>query len=466
MKVLFLNHPWWVKDGDAPLRRGVRAGSRWPMTMESHYGPDDFRFGGYIPAPVFLFSAAGWLEQVCKGDEVSGHGMHPEIEVHVRDSIARGESYASCGKYLNDLKPDFIVVETATSSWDHDRRILRHIRQLLPQVQFIVAGTISSTVVLGADPSAALELEGVAAIVKGEYEKGCVDVVLGGSRGVLAHQFLTKEEMNGPNSRWPKWDEGCARNYWDANPKGQRPVQLQIWASRGCYWRCNFCAWPASMTNNDPDGTGRRSMRFYSGEYIESYIKERQRVMGPLGSCYFDDDTGNVTDKHTNEISDVMRHLGIPWGMMCRADTSSGATWQKMKDSGCFGVKIGFESGSQRVVDKIVGKKLDLKEARETAIWLRKIGLSVHGTFMVGLPGETPDERQETYNFIEQLYRDGGLDTHQLSGTALIDGTPLANLKPGETQTAYPDAKKDENYVEMKDGQLKAEMMTRALAVK
>ena len=197
-----------------------------------------------------------------------------------------------------------------------------------------------------------------------------------------------------------------------------------------------------------------------------AYIKERQRVMGPLGSCYFDDDTGNVTDKHTNEISDVMRHLGIPWGMMCRADTSSGATWQKMKDSGCFGVKIGFESGSQRVVDKIVGKKLDLKEARETAIWLRKIGLSVHGTFMVGLPGETPDERQETYNFIEQLYRDGGLDTHQLSGTALIDGTPLANLKPGETQTAYPDAKKDENYVEMKDGQLKAEMMTRALAVK
>jgi hypothetical protein len=456
-KVLFLNLPWWEKDGDGPLRRGVRSGSRWPMTMEAHFAPDDFRFGGYVPFPVFLSSAAGWLEAVCDGDRVSGVGIR-DIEVLVRDSVARGESYASCGKFLDEARPDWIVIETATSSWSHDRRLIRHIGALLPQARFIVCGTLAS----GAQGDEALGIEGVAAVVKGEYEKGVAAVVLGGATGLVGHSFLASEEMNGPNGRF-KWDEGCAGNYFDSNPKGQRPGQLQMWASRGCYWRCNFCSWPASMTNNDPDGLGKRAMRFYTAEWIESYIRERQAIMGPLGCVYFDDDTGNVTDKHTNMIADVMKKVGIPWAMMCRADTSSGATWQRMKDSGCYGVKIGFESGSQRVVDDIVGKRLDLKEAFKTAVWLRKIGLSVHGTFMLGLPGETPEEAEMTRRYIRDLYAAGGLDTHQLSGTATISGTPLANLKHGEHNPKYPGMYKDENWVESLDGQKRIEAITRAI---
>lgn len=457
MKVLFLNFPWFEKDGAEPMRRGVRAGSRWPMTMESHFAPDHFQFGGYVPFPVFLSSAAGWLEAVCEGDRVSGLGIR-DVEVHVRDSVARGESYASCGKYLDELKPDWIVCETATSAWQHDKRILRHIHQLLPEARIILCGTIAS----GAEAGEAAALEGVAAVVKGEYEKGVARVILGEARGLVQHDFLSKEEMNGPNGRF-KWDEGCARNYFDSNPKGQRPVQLQMWASRGCVYRCNFCSWPASMTNNDPDGAGKRSMRYYGASWIENYIRERQRIMGPIGCVYFDDDTGNMWDKHTNEICDVMKRLGIPWAMMCRADRSSGATWQRMKDSGCFGVKIGFESGSQRVVDDIVGKKLDLKEAFQTAVWLRKIGLTVHGTFMLGLPGELPEEAEMTKKYIEDLYRAGGLDTHQLSGTATISGTPLANLKNGEHNAKYPGMFKDEKWVESLDGQKRIEAITRAI---
>src|SRR6185312_13019614 len=149
--------------------------------------------------------------------------------------------------------------------------------------------------------------------------------------------------------------------------------------------------------------------------------------------------------------------IGLPWSMMCRGDTSSREVWKEMKDSGCFGVKIGFESGSQRVVNEIIGKGLDIQEARETAIFLKEIGMTVHGTFMVGHPGETPEEANQTIEFIKKLYADKGLDTHQLSGTATISGTPLANLKAGETNKRYPGAKKDENWHEDLDGQKKAE---------
>ena len=138
MKVLFTNLPYWVKDGDAPLRQGIRAGSRWPYTGKAAFAPDDFHFGGYLPFPMFMGYAAGWLKNVGRVCWDSGVSLN-DFEVLVRDSVARGESYASFGHYLKQLKPDWIVVETATNSWDHDRRVIRLMRQLLPSVKFVIA---------------------------------------------------------------------------------------------------------------------------------------------------------------------------------------------------------------------------------------------------------------------------------------------------------------------------------------
>ena len=238
-----------------------------------------------------------------------------------------------------------------------------------------------------------------------------------------------------------------------------------MWASRGCVFKCQFCAWPAGMTNDDPDGTHKRIMRFYSEEYIEGYIRERVRVMGPIGTVYFDGDSENMGDRQTKAIAAAMSRVGIPFSMMCRADTCSEEAWRALKEAGCFGVKIGFESGSQRVIDQVVNKRLNLRKAAETARWLRSIGIAVHGTFMIGLPGEKPEEAEETKAFIEMLYRTGGLDTHQLSGTATLSGTPLANLKVGETNKVYPGMIKDETWTDSPDGQRKIEKITRELVV-
>ena len=45
-------------------------------------------------------------------------------EVVLRDSIALSESYQSYFNYLNQFKPDYIVIETATPSWDHDKKVI------------------------------------------------------------------------------------------------------------------------------------------------------------------------------------------------------------------------------------------------------------------------------------------------------------------------------------------------------
>lgn len=242
---------------------------------------------------------------------------------------------------------------------------------------------------------------------------------------------------------------------------------------------CCFCAWPATMTGNDPDGTRARIVRCYSPEYMEAFLGEAI-VRHGYRSVYFDDDTFNLVQRHTLEMCEVMKRVSetvkysrhellpatgrIPWSAMCRADTIDRDTWEAMHAAGCFGVKIGFESGSQRVINEIVNKRLDLAEAADTAMFLQKeVGMKVHGTFTVGLPGETPEEARQTIDFIARGYRAGAFTTHQLSGTAVIEGTPLGTLHDmgaGGHLATYVGANMDETFIASADGQLKIEEMS------
>lgn len=442
LRILFSNPPHWAEEkpqngtGESILRGGIRAGSRWPFTRRSPYAPDRFIWGSYLPFPFFLGYAASWAQRA-----------FPKDEVMLRDSIARGESYDSYKCFLYSWRPDWIVLESGTSSWEHDMEIIKGLAKICPQAKVILTGPVVDNQKVCTEAIR----EGVVSLVHGEYEQGCVEAIRGHT-GEIPHMLMTSADMNA--APIPMMDDGCWWHYWDACPVGQRPNQLQLWASRGCWAKCSFCVWPAVMTGNDPDGTKTRKPRFYCADYIEDYLRQMMRKHR-YHCVYFDDDTFNLSDKHTLEICVVMRKMGLPWAAMCRADTSSREVWKEMKASGCFGVKLGFESGSQRVVDQIINKHLDLEEAKATRFFLRDIGITVHGTFTVGLPGETDEERQQTIKFIEELE----LDSHQLSGTAEIDGTPLANMKKGEALKAYPAAVKDDSYEASPDGNLKIEGM-------
>lgn len=469
MKVLFANPPWWSSDapdanGCAVLRRGIRAGSRWPFTMPSAYYPDRFEFGSYLPTPFFLGSSAAYVRENCFlingvfAPEFNGKNCDQRTglerpQVEIRDSIARGESYQSFFGYLVQLKPDALVIETGAASWEHDLRVLGEIKRLFPAIRIAVAGPTVRSAFATTKPGI------VDAWLVGEYEKNALAFVRGAS-GLLDFAMLTREELNA--LPFPMFDEPAALNYWDACPKGNIAPHLQILTSRGCPFRCCFCAWPATMTGNDPDGTKPRSVRFHSGEWVEGMIRDFLKRHPETRAIVCDDDTFNLVDKHTFEISAVLKRIGLPWSAMCRADTSSPEAWRAMKDAGCTGVKLGFESGSQRVVDEIVNKRLDLTKAVETARWIRKeLGMSVHATLTLGLPGETMEEQQMTRDFIPYLYETGAIDTHQLSGTATIEGTPLQAIADGAALKAFPGAIAGSTFEKTHDGVMKIEGLSK-----
>jgi radical SAM superfamily enzyme YgiQ (UPF0313 family) len=135
--------------------------------------------------------------------------------------------------------------------------------------------------------------------------------------------------------------------------------------------------------------------------------------------------------------------------------------WQEMKESGCYGVKIGFESGSQTVIDTIVNKRLDLERAREAVTEIKRVGMTVHGTFTYGLPGETHEQMLETRRYADSL----NLDTRQESGCAEIEGTPLHTLAQSGVLERYAGARIDgAAYLRETDGRVKYEKLAAALA--
>ncbi|MBP2294307.1 B12-binding domain-containing radical SAM protein [Azospirillum rugosum] len=434
MKVLFSNPPWWVKrfsfaGEEAPASAwlsGVRAGSRWPHTNPAHSSPGNFVFGEYLPYPFFMGYAASYTARATGA------------KVVFRDSIALRESYAAYFAHLAEERYDYIVLETATPCWEQDQEIVRQIKARAPETRIVLTGALS---VKG---ETLLEEHPVHAVIQGEYEKGVLRV-LNGASGVIPYDLLTVEEMNA--APYPYWDEVIAHRYWDPNPVGQKAPQLQVWASRGCPYKCIFCVWPATMTGNDPDGTGKRTVRFYSPDYIEGMLRD---LVGRYGykSIYFDDDTFNLSDRHVLGICEVMGRLNLPWSAMCRADTVSMDTWRAMRESGCFGVKLGFESGNQWVNDNIVNKRLDLERAHTVVHELKRLGMTVHGTFTYGLPGETPAQMMDTKRYIARL----PLDTYQETGCGEIDGTPLATLREKGQLDRYQGAALDDRYLFVPDG--------------
>jgi radical SAM superfamily enzyme YgiQ (UPF0313 family) len=438
MKILFSNPPWWETQENGYWRAGVRAGSRWPFTYLVRSAPDQFQFGDYLPYPFFMGYATTYTR------EKTG------AEVHFRDSIALRDSYQTYFHLLKAEKYEYIFIEIATPSWEHDSQLIKQIKEILPDCKIVVTGPITTT-----KSEEILANYPVHACIRGEYEKGSVRVINGES-GIIDYDLLTKDEMN--QAPFPYYDDLHAHRYWDANPLGQKPPHAQIWSSRGCPFKCIFCVWPAAMTGNDPEGKNPRTVRQYSPEYMEAFIRELiDRYQ--YKTIYFDDDTFNLGNRHVIKMCEVMSRIGIPWSAMCRADTIPLETWQIMKESGCFGVKLGFESGNQYVVDKIVNKHLDLELASQAVFEAKRLGMTVHGTFTYGLPGETPEQMLDTKRFIASL----PFDTFQESGTAEIEGTPLHTLRSKGQLDRYQGATMDSNYSRQVDGHKKFQSLVESL---
>lgn len=174
---------------------------------------------------------------------------------------------------------------------------------------------------------------------------------------------------------------------------------LNIMASRGCPFDCSFCASPTMW--------GRR-FRARSPENVLAEVDELVCRYGAQALWIFDD-TFTVDRARTVAICEGLfqRFHGIRWTCEIRVDTVDRELLKLMKEAGCYCVAFGVESGSQRVLDESVGKRIRLEQVREVISWCRDIGLPYNPFMILSHPGETEEDARQSMQLVREWKQDG-----------------------------------------------------------
>ena len=191
------------------------------------------------------------------------------------------------------------------------------------------------------------------------------------------------------------------------------PVTL-VTASRGCPNRCTFCA--AGYLS------GHR-IRYRSPEAIVDEIEFLKNKHG-IKEIQFADDNLTADPDVVSRLCEIMieRRLDVPWSCPngVRLDTLSRELLQAMKRSGCYSLAVGIESGSKRLLAKI-HKGISLERVPATLEMIRDAGIRTVGYFILGLPTETREERNQTISLALSL----PLDLANFMLYCPLPGTPL-----------------------------------------
>jgi radical SAM superfamily enzyme YgiQ (UPF0313 family) len=162
---------------------------------------------------------------------------------------------------------------------------------------------------------------------------------------------------------------------------------------RGCKSRCTFCLWPQTI--------GGHQYRFQSVKRVVEDVEYVRREFPQVREIFFDDDTLTDNLERVEELARALKPLGVVWSCNAKANVPR-KTLEVMKDGGLRLLLVGYESGNQQILHNIK-KGMLVEVAKRFAKDCHKLGIIVHGTFILGLPGETRETIQETLEFAKEV---------------------------------------------------------------
>jgi len=186
---------------------------------------------------------------------------------------------------------------------------------------------------------------------------------------------------------------------------------LSFYAGRGCKSRCTFCLWPQTV--------GGHRYRTRSVAHVVEEVRWAQKAFPEVKEIFFDDDTFTDDAPRAAAIARELGKLGLVWSCNAKANVPR-ELLKIMRDNGLRLLLVGYESGNQKILHAIKkGMRVDV--ARRFAKDCRELGVVVHGTFIIGLPGETKETIEETIRFACEI----NPHTIQVSLAAPYPGTEL-----------------------------------------
>src|SRR3954468_10440546 len=186
---------------------------------------------------------------------------------------------------------------------------------------------------------------------------------------------------------------------------------VSIYAGRGCKSRCTFCLWPQTV--------GGHRYRVRSPEHVAAEIRHAQALFPQAREFFFDDDTFTDNLPRAEAIARELGKLGVTWSCTAKANVPR-ETLKVLRDNGLRLFLVGYETGNQQILFNIK-KGMRVEFARRFTKDCHELGIKIHGTFILGLPGETKETIEETIRFATEL----NPHTIQVSLAAPYPGTYL-----------------------------------------
>jgi hopanoid biosynthesis associated radical SAM protein HpnJ len=364
MKTLLLNPPSFENfDGGAS--------SRWPATREI----TSFWY------PVWLTYPAGLIKESRLLDAPS-HGVSPQ------ETIRISRDYG------------FLVLFTSTPGFANDVHLAEMIKTVHPTIKIAFVGPHVSV-----SPEESLRAStAIDFVVRREFEFAVTEFAEGKPLAEIAGvSYLENGKITHNPDRPPLEDldslplavEIYKRDLDISRynvPFLKHPF-IAFYTSRGCPALCTYCLWPQTFA-------GHR-WRPRSVENVVAEIRRALELFPQVKEIFFDDDTFAWKKSRTIEICEKLKPLNVTWSCTCRVHADF-ETLKAMKEAGCRLLIVGFESGDPTIL-KNIKKGATVEQALEFMSNCRRLGLLVHGDFIIGLPGETRETIERTMQFAEKL---------------------------------------------------------------
>jgi hopanoid biosynthesis associated radical SAM protein HpnJ len=382
LKTLFLNPPSFENfDGGA--------GSRWPATreIESYW------------YPVWLAYPTGMLEGASLLDAPSHH-------VSADETINIAKEY------------EFLVLYTSTPGFPGDIRLAERIKGANPKIKIAFVGPHVTVL-----PERALrEAPAIDFVVRKEFDYAVKEFAEGRPcEGILGISYRKNGAVAHTADRPQLQDLDSLPHVTDVYRRDldvrryNVPFLLypyvSLYTTRGCPAQCTFCLWPQT--------TSGHAWRKRSTDDVAREMAKAKEYWPYVKEFFFDDDTFNIQKARTIELCAKLKPLGLTWSCTSRVTTDYD-TLKAMREAGCRLMIVGYESGDQQIL-KNIKKGATLERARQFTKDAHKLGLVIHGDFILGLPGETRETIQNTIAFAKEL----DVETIQVSVAHAYPGTEL-----------------------------------------
>jgi hopanoid biosynthesis associated radical SAM protein HpnJ len=315
---------------------------------------------------------------------------------------------------------ELVIMHTSTPSLDNDVRCAQAIKQQKPSTEIGFIGAHVAVL-----PEQTLQENPIIDFVcRSEFDYTCLELAEGKPYSTI--KGLSYRDENGQIQHNLERD---LIHDWDAMPS-VLPVYkrdldinkyfigyllhpyISFYTGRGCPAKCSFCLWPQTI--------GGHQYRSKSPEAVGQEMEQAKALFGNSVREYmFDDDTFTIDKARAIAISEHLKKLKLTWSCNARANLDY-ETLKTLKNNGLRLLLVGFESGNQEVLDGI-RKGIKLEVARKFMADCRKLGITVHGTFIIGLPNETQETIEDTIRFACEV----NPHTIQVSIAAPYPGTEL-----------------------------------------